>query len=46
MKIIIFKKEKMKLLTKGLKESNGNAKIRYIFCEKFENKYVEDKKKL
>ena len=39
MKIINFKKEKMKLLTKEQQESYENAKIYYICQEKFENKY-------
>ena len=34
----------MKLLTKELHESYENAKICYICKEKFENKYVKDKK--
>ena len=44
MKIIYFKKEKMKLLTKEQQESceNGeNVKICYICKEKFENKYAK-----
>ena len=44
MKIINFKKEKMKLLTKEQQESYENAKICYICQEKFENKYQKDKK--
>ena len=44
MKIINFKKKKMKLLTKEQQELYKNAKIRYVFKEKFENKYVKDKK--
>ena len=44
MKIINFKKKKMKIITKELKESNENAKICYICKEAFENKYVKDKK--
>ena len=39
---IIFKK--MKLLTKEQQESYENAKISYICKEKFENKYLKDKK--
>ena len=39
-----FKKRKIKLLTKEQQESYGNAKICYICKEKFENKYVKDKK--
>ena len=42
MKIISFEKKKMKLLTKEKKESN--AEICYICKEKFENRYVKDKK--
>ena len=45
MKIINFKKEKMKLLTKEQQKSYENAKICYICQEKFENKYQKDKKK-
>ena len=44
MKIINFKKKKMKLLTKELQESYENAKMCYICEEKFENKYFKDKK--
>ena len=44
MNIINFKKKKMKLLTKGQHESYENSKICYICKEKFENKYVKDKK--
>ena len=44
MKIINFKKKKMKLLTKEQQESYENAKIYYICKEKFENKYLKDKK--
>ena len=44
MKIINFKKKKMKLLTKKQQESHENAKICYICKEKFENKYFKDKK--
>ena len=46
MKIINFKKEKMKLLTKEQQESYENAKIYYICQEKFENKYQKDKKNI
>ena len=42
--IISFKKKKMKLVTKEQQESYENAKICYICKEKFENKYVKDKK--
>ena len=34
----------MKFLTKEQQESNKNAKICYICKEKFENKYLKDKK--
>ena len=34
----------MKLLTKEQQESYGNAKICYVCKEKFENKYLRDKK--
>ena len=34
----------MKLLTKEQQESYENVKICYIFKEKFENKYLKDKK--
>ena len=44
MKIIIFNKKKMKLLTKEHQESYENIKICYICKEKFENKYLKDKK--
>ena len=44
MKIISFKKKKMKLLIKWQQELNENAKICHICKEKFENKYFEDKK--
>ena len=45
MKIINFKKKKMKLLTKGQQESYGNVKICCYICkEKFENKHLKDKK--
>ena len=43
-KIINFKKKKMKLLTKEQQESYENAKICYICKEKFENEYLKDKK--
>ena len=43
MKIINFKKKKMKLLTKEQQESYENAKICYICKEKFENKYLKNK---
>ena len=44
MKVINFKKKKMRLLTKEQQESYENAKICYICQEKFENKYLKDKK--
>ena len=44
MKIINFKKKKLKLLTEEQQESCENAKICYICKEKFENKYLKDKK--
>ena len=44
MKIINFEKKKMKLLTKEQQESCENAKICYICKDKFENKYLKDKK--
>ena len=43
MKMINLKK-KMKLLTKEQQESYGNAKVCYICKEKFENKYLKDKR--
>ena len=43
MKIINFKKEKMKLLTKEQQESYENAKICYICQEKFENIFERQK---
>ena len=45
MKIINFQK-RMKLLTKEQQESHKNPKICYICKEKFENKYLKDKKNL
>ena len=39
MKIINFKKKKMKLLTKEQQESYENAKICYICKENFEDNY-------
>ena len=44
MKNLNFKKKKPKLLTKEGKESYENAKMCYICKEKFENKYLKDKK--
>ena len=44
MKIINFKKKKMKVLTEEQQESYENAEICYIYKEKFENKYLKDKK--
>ena len=43
-KIINFKKKNMKLLTKEQQGSQENAKICYICKEKFDNKYLKDKK--
>ena len=43
MEIINFKKKKIRLLKKQ-REWYENAKICYICKEKFENKYVKDKK--
>ena len=43
-KIIKFKKKKIKLLTKEQHESYENAKICCICKEKFENIYLKDKK--
>ena len=42
-KIIDFKKKKMKLLTNEQQELNENAKICYINNEKFEDKYAKCK---
>ena len=44
MKIFHFEKEKMELLTKEKQESYEIAKMCYICKEKFENKYLKDKK--
>ena len=44
MKIINFKRKKIKLLTKKQQESCENAKICYFCKEKSENKYLKDKK--
>ena len=41
--INIINYKKMNLLTKEQKQSYENAKIYYIYKEKFENKYVKDK---
>ena len=43
-KIINFKKRKMKLLTKEQYKLYENAKFCYICKEKSENKYLRDKK--
>ena len=43
-KKINFKKKKLKLLNKEQQKSYENAKICYICKEKFQNKYVKDKK--
>ena len=42
MKIINFKKKKMKILTKEQQKSYENGKICYICKEKFENKYSKE----
>ena len=44
MKIINIRKKGIRLLTKEQQESYENAKICYICKEKFENKYLKDKK--
>ena len=44
LKVINFKKKKMKLLTKEQHESYENTKTCYICKEKFENKYLKDNK--
>ena len=44
MKIINFKKKKMKLFTEEEKESYENWKICYICEENFGNNYLKDKK--
>ena len=43
-KILNFKRKKLRLLTKAQQESYKNAKICYICKEKFGNKYLKDKK--
>ena len=43
-KKIIFKKKKMKLLAKQQQLLYENAKVCYICEEKFDNKYLKDKK--
>ena len=43
-KIINFKKKKIKLLKKEQQKSYENAKIYFICKQKFENKHVKDKK--
>ena len=42
-KILNFKKKKMKLLTKDQQESYENPKSFYNWKEKFENKYLKNK---
>ena len=42
MKIINFKKKKMKLFTNEQQESYENRNIRYICTENFEDKYTKD----
>ena len=44
MKIIDFRKQKMKLLTKEQQESYEKAEICYIWEEKIEHKNLKDKK--
>ena len=44
MKKIGFKKKKMNLLTKKQQKSCVNLKICYICKDKFENRYLNDKK--
>ena len=44
MKIINLKKKKMKLLTKEQQKSYENVQICYTCDEKFENKYLKEKK--
>ena len=44
MKIINFKKKKIKLFTKEQQESYENAEVCFICKERFEHKYVKDKK--
>ena len=44
MEITNFKTKKIRLLTKEQHDSYENAKIYYICKEKFENKYLKDKK--
>ena len=39
-----FQKEKMKLLTNEQQEPYENAKICYIYKQKFEDKHIKDKK--
>ena len=43
-KMLNFENKKMKLWTKGQQESYESAKTCYSCAEKFENKYVKDKK--
>ena len=44
MKIINFKKKKMKLLTKEQRESYENAKVCYTCQKKLGNRYLKDNK--
>ena len=46
MKIINFKKKKMKRLTKEQQESYENAKMNYICKDIFEKKTFQDKKNI
>ena len=45
-KIINFKKKKMKLLVKQQQETYENANVCYICKENLENKYLKDKKNI
>ena len=44
MEVINLKKEKIKLLTKQQQELYENAKVYYVCEEKFQNKYMKNKK--
>ena len=44
MKILILKRKKIELLTKEHQKTYKNGRICYICQEKFENKYLKDKK--
>ena len=43
-KTVNFKKKKVKSLTKEQQEPYENAKLCYVYKEKFENKYLNDEK--